>query len=151
TWVSTGFIIANVIVMPLTAFLGRFFGQKRVYMIALLLFVIGSMLCGLARSLPMLVVFRMVQGLGAGALQPTGQAVLRQTFPPKEQGMAMALFGVAVVIGPAFGPTIGGYIVDNYSWPWIFYINLPVGALALFMVSTFVHEPEDIRLANAAQ
>ena len=135
TWVSTGFIIANVIVMPLTAFLGRLFGQKRIYMIALTLFVIGSAFCGLARSLPMLVVFRFFQGLGAGALQPTEQAILRQTFPPKEQGMAMALFGVAVVIGPAFGPTLGGYIVDNYTWPWIFYINLPVGALALFMVS----------------
>jgi DHA2 family multidrug resistance protein len=150
TWVSTGFILANVIVMPLTAFLGRFFGQKRVYMFALCLFVVGSGLCGLARSLPTLVIFRVLQGLGAGALQPTEQAILRQTFPPKEQGMAMALFGVAVVIGPAFGPTLGGYIVDNYAWPWIFYINLPVGALALFMVNTFVHEPEDIRSANQA-
>src|SRR3954467_850846 len=144
TWVTTGFVIANVIVMPLTAFLGRFFGQKRVYMAALLLFVVGSGLCGLARSLPMLVVFRLVQGLGAGALQPTEQAILRQTFPPAEQGMAMALFGMAVILGPAFGPTIGGYIVDNYSWPWIFYINLPVGVVALFMVSRFVQEPEDI-------
>jgi DHA2 family multidrug resistance protein len=150
TWISTGFIIANVIVMPLTAFFGRFFGQKKVYMAALLLFVIGSGLCGLARTLPTLVAFRVLQGLGAGALQPTEQAILRQTFPPKEQGMAMALFGVAVVIGPAFGPTLGGYIVDNYAWPWIFYINLPVGALALFMVSSFVHEPEDIRAANVA-
>src|SRR5258706_11833618 len=105
--------------------------------------VIGSVLCGTARSLTSLVLFRVLQGLGAGALQPNEQAILRQTFPPKEQGMAMALFGVAVVIGPAFGPTLGGYIVDNYTWPWIFYINLPVGALALFMVSTFVHEPED--------
>jgi DHA2 family multidrug resistance protein len=104
------------------------------------------------------VAFRVVQGLGAGALQPTEQAILRQTFPPKEQGMAMALFGVAVVIGPAFGPTLGGYIIDNaaellpgrYSWPWIFYINLPVGALALIMVNAFVHEPEDIRAANKA-
>ncbi len=150
TWVSTGFIVANVVVMPLTAFIGRFFGQKRVYMLALAMFVVGSALCGLARSLPMLVVCRMFQGLGAGALQPTEQAILRQTFPPKEQGMAMALFGVAVVIGPAFGPTLGGYIVDNYTWPWIFYINLPVGALALFMVSTFVQEPEDVRAANLA-
>jgi DHA2 family multidrug resistance protein len=148
TWVTTGFVIATVLVMPLTAFLGRMFGQKRVYMAALMLFVVGSGLCGLARSLPAMVVFRVVQGLGAGALQPTEQAILRQTFRPKEQGMAMALFGLAVVIGPAFGPTLGGWIVDNYSWPWIFYINLPVGALALFMVSRFVHEPEDVRAAN---
>jgi DHA2 family multidrug resistance protein len=136
--------------MPLTAFLGRLFGQKRVYMTALALFVIGSGLCGTARSLTSLVLFRVLQGLGAGALQPTEQAILRQTFPPEEQGMAMALFGMAVIIGPAFGPTLGGYIVDNYPWPWIFYINLPVGILALFMVSRFVQEPDDIRAANIA-
>ncbi|HXU73285.1 MAG TPA: DHA2 family efflux MFS transporter permease subunit [Polyangia bacterium] len=150
TWVTTGFVMANVIVMPLTAFLGRLFGQKRVYMFCLGLFLVGSMLCGMARSLEMLVVCRVLQGLGAGALQPTEQAILRQTFPPEEQGMAMALFGLAVMIGPAFGPTLGGYIVDNWSWPWIFYINLPVGLLGLFMVSTFVHEPEDVRQANLA-
>ncbi len=150
TWVTTGFVIATVLVMPLTAFLGRLFGQKRVYMTALALFVIGSALCGMARSLTSLVLFRVAQGLGAGALQPTEQAILRQTFPPEEQGMAMALFGMAVIIGPAFGPTLGGYIVDNYSWPWIFYINLPVGVLALFMVQRFVQEPEDIRAANLA-
>jgi DHA2 family multidrug resistance protein len=148
TWVSTGFALATVIVMPLTAFLGRLFGQKRVYLASLVLFVIGSALCGMARSLEMLVLFRVVQGLGAGALQPTEQAILRQTFPPKEHGMAMALFGMAVMIGPAVGPTLGGYIVDHYSWPWIFYINLPVGVLAVMMVTTFVHDPEDIRRAN---
>jgi len=148
TWVSTGFIIANVLVMPLTAFLARMFGQKRVYMICLGIFIAGSMLCGMARSLEMLVAMRVIQGFGAGALQPTEQAILRQTFPPKEQGMAMALFGMAVMIGPALGPTLGGYIVDHYAWPWIFYINLPVGLLGLTMVSRFVHEPEDITAAN---
>ncbi|HVO21268.1 MAG TPA: DHA2 family efflux MFS transporter permease subunit [Anaeromyxobacter sp.] len=149
TWISTGFAIATVIVMPLTAFLGRLFGQKRVYMASLLLFVVGSALCGLASSLPELVIFRALQGLGAGALMPTEQAILRQTFPPKEQGMAMALFGMAVMIGPAVGPTLGGYIVDNYHWSWIFFINLPVGALGMFMVWRFVQEPEDIRRAYA--
>ena len=148
TWVTTGFVIATVVIMPLTAFLGRLFGQKRVYLISLVLFVLGSALCGLARSLPMMIAFRAIQGLGAGALQPTEQAILRQTFPPKEQGMAMALFGLAVVVGPALGPTLGGYIIDNYSWPWIFFINLPIGILSLFMVTRFVHEPEDIRRAN---
>src|SRR6266849_4104257 len=147
TWVTTGFVIATVMVMPLTGFLARLFGQKRVYMTCLLLFVIGSALCGMARTLPLLVFFRILQGAGAGALQPTEQAILRQTFPPKEQGMAMALFGMAVVLGPAFGPTLGGYIVDNYSWPWIFYINVPIGIISLFMVSRFVHEPEDVRAA----
>jgi DHA2 family multidrug resistance protein len=150
TWVSTGFALATVLVMPLTAFLGRLFGQKRVYLACLVIFVAGSALCGMARSLESLVAFRVVQGFGAGALQPTEQAILRQTFPPKEQGMAMALFGMAVMIGPAIGPTLGGYIVDHYSWPWIFYINVPVGVLALFMVTNFVHEPEDIRAANRA-
>jgi DHA2 family multidrug resistance protein len=150
TWISTGFAIATVIVMPLTAFLGRLFGQKRVYLASLVLFIAGSALCGFATTLPQLVLFRMAQGLGAGALQPTEQAILRQTFPPEEQGMAMALFGMAVMIGPAIGPTLGGWIVDNFHWSWIFFINLPVGALGLFMVWRFVKEPEDIRAANAA-
>jgi DHA2 family multidrug resistance protein len=150
TWISTGFVVATVLVMPLTAFLGRLVGQKRLYMASLALFLVGSMLCGMAHSLWTLVFFRVIQGFGAGALQPTEQAILRQTFPPKEQGMAMALFAMAVMLGPAFGPTLGGIIVDNASWPWIFYINLPVGLLGLFMVWRFVHEPEDIRAANAA-
>ena len=150
TWVTTAFVIANVVVMPLTAFLGHLFGQKRVYMAALLIFILASALCGLAGSLTTLVAFRFLQGLGAGALQPTEQAILRQTFPPKEQGMAMAVFGMAVIIGPAVGPTLGGYIVDNYSWPWIFFINLPVGLIALVMVSNFVREPEDLRATQRA-
>jgi DHA2 family multidrug resistance protein len=148
TWISTGYIIANVVVMPLTAFLGRLFGQKRVYMLCLALFLIGSILCGTARSLQALLVYRALQGLGAGALQPTEQAILRQTFPPKEQGMAMALFAMAVMLGPAVGPTLGGFIVDNYSWPWIFYINVPVGVLGLVMVATFVREDEEIIAKN---
>ena len=150
TWISTGFVIATVVVMPLTAFLGRFFGQKRVYMASLALFVVGSALCGTAGSLESLVFYRALQGFGAGALQPTEQAILRQTFPPREQGMAMALFAMAIMVGPALGPTLGGYIVDNYHWSWIFFINLPVGLLGLFMVWRFVREPEDIRAANRA-
>ncbi len=148
TWISTGYIIANVVVMPLTAFLGRLFGQKRIYMLCLALFLLGSILCGTARSLQSLLIYRALQGLGAGALQPTEQAILRQTFPPKEQGMAMALFAMAVMLGPAVGPTLGGFIVDNYSWPWIFYINVPVGILGLVMVATFVHEDEEIVATN---
>src|SRR2546423_9292087 len=104
----------------------------------------------MARSLSSLVSFRALQGLGAGALQPTEQAILRQTFPRKEHGMAMALFAMAVMLGPAFGPTLGGILVDNASWPWIFYINIPVGLLGLFMVWRFVHEPDDIRASNQA-
>jgi MFS transporter, DHA2 family, multidrug resistance protein len=150
TWISTGYIIANVVVMPFTAFLGRLFGQKRVYMACLVLFLLGSILCGTARTLPALIFFRVIQGFGAGALQPTEQAILRQTFPPKEQGMAMALFAMAVMLGPAIGPTLGGWIVDNYAWPWIFYINVPVGILGLGMVASFVHEDEEIVAQNRA-
>jgi DHA2 family multidrug resistance protein len=148
TWISTGYAVALVLVMPLTAFLGRLFGQKRVYLACLVLFLVGSFLCGTATTLPALVFYRLIQGLGAGALQPTEQAILRQTFPPKEQGMAMALFGMAVMIGPAIGPTLGGYIVDHYHWSWIFFINLPVGLLGLFMVISFVHEDPELLEQN---
>lgn len=145
TWISTGFAIATVMVMPLTGFFGRMFGQKNVYLACLVLFVIGSFLCGLAWDLPSLIFFRALQGFGAGALQPTEQAILRQTFPPKEQATAMALFGMAVMIGPALGPTLGGFIVDNFHWSWIFFINVPVGLLGFFMVARFVQEPEDLK------
>lgn len=148
TWIATGYAIALVLVMPLTGFLGRLFGQKRVYLASLLLFLAGSALCGTASSLQALVAFRVLQGLGAGALQPTEQAILRQTFPIEEQGMAMALFGMAVMLGPALGPTLGGYIVDHWHWSWIFFINLPIGLLGVLMVTSFVHEDEEIRAKN---
>ena len=151
TWITTGFVVANVIVMPLTGFLSRMFGQKRVYLTSLVVFLIGSILCGTAHSLTTLALFRVLQGIGAGALQPTEQAILRRTFPPHEQGMAMAVFGMAVVLGPAVGPTLGGFIVDHYSWEWIFFINLPVGALGFLMVTTFVHEDEEVLRANHEQ
>jgi MFS transporter, DHA2 family, multidrug resistance protein len=141
TWVSTGYIVASVIVMPLTAWLGSRYGRKRIYMAGLTVFLVGSFFCGTARTLPVLVFFRILQGLGAGSLQPTEQAILRETFPPQEQGMAMGLYGVAVMLGPAVGPTLGGFIVDNYSWPWIFYINIPVGLVGLALVWRVVQDP----------
>jgi DHA2 family multidrug resistance protein len=151
TWVSTAYMIATVLVMPLSGFLGSFFGQKRVYLFSLVLFVLGSALCGLARSLPALVAFRALQGFGAGSLQPTQQAILRQTFPPREQGMAMAMFAMVIMVGPAVGPSLGGYIVDHFSWPWIFYINLPIGVVGTFMTWRYVHEPADVLVANRAR
>jgi DHA2 family multidrug resistance protein len=141
SWVSTGYIVAAVIVMPLTAWLGAWFGRKRLYMSGVVIFIVGSVLCGLARGLWSMVGFRILQGIGAGILQPTEQAILRESFPPEQQGMAMSLFGFVVVLGPAIGPTLGGYIVDNYSWPWIFFINVPVGLVGLFMVWRVVHDP----------
>lgn len=151
TWVSTAYIIATVLVMPLAGVLGSLVGQKRLYIVALLVFLAGSALCGLARTLPALVLFRLIQGLGGGVLQPTQQAILRQTFPPKEQGMAMAMFAMVIMLGPAVGPTLGGWLTDNYSWPWIFYINLPVGAAGVLMTIRYVHEPADIVAANRAR
>lgn len=148
TWVSTAYMIAMVVVMPLTGFLGSLVGQKRLYLISLALFVVGSALCGTARSLEMLTFYRVLQGLGGGALQPTQQAILRQTFPPHEQGMAMAMFAMVIMIGPAIGPVLGGWIIDDYHWPWIFYINLPVGALGIFLTVRNVREPADVLEQN---
>jgi DHA2 family multidrug resistance protein len=151
TWVTTGYMIAMVLIMPLTGFLGSFFGQKRVYIASLVLFTLGSLLCGTARSLEMLVLWRIVQGIGGGALQPTQQAILRQTFPPAEQGMAMAVFSMVIMVGPAVGPVLGGWITDNYSWPWIFFVNLPVGALGIYLTFRNVIEPADVLVANRAK
>jgi len=144
TLVTTAYMIAMVLVMPLTGFLGSLFGQKRVYLASLAVFTIGSVLCGTARSLEVLVLWRILQGLGGGALQPTQQAILRQTFPPAEQGMAMAVFSMVIMVGPAIGPVLGGWITDGYSWPWIFFVNLPVGALGIYLTMRNVHEPEDV-------
>jgi DHA2 family multidrug resistance protein len=138
TWLSTAYILAAVLVMPLTGFLGRRFGQKRVYQSCLAIFVLASVACALAPSFAWLVVLRAVQGLGAGALQPTEQAILRQTFPARQLGTAMGVFNLAVGIGPLAGPTLAGWIVDHVHWSWIFLINVPIGAVGLAMVGTFV-------------
>src|SRR5947208_2324922 len=150
TWISTGYIIALVIIMPLTAWLGVTFGRKRVYMSCLALFTAASFFCGTARSLTTLLIFRVIQGIGAGALQPTEQAILRETFPREKQGMAMGLYGLAVMIGPAIGPTLGGWITDNYNWPWIFYINIPIGIFGLWLVNRFVHDPPYMKAQRGA-
>jgi DHA2 family multidrug resistance protein len=148
TWVATGYTIAAVLLMPLVAYLGRRFGQKRVYMLCLGLFLLGSALCGLSRTLPQLIACRVLQGLGGGAMQPTEEAILRQTFPKSEQGMAMALTGMIMMVGPAAGPLLGGYIVDHLHWSWIFFVSLPVGLLGLAMTWTFVREDPEILAKN---
>jgi DHA2 family multidrug resistance protein len=119
-----------------------------VYLGSLILFTVGSVLCGTARSLELLVAWRILQGIGGGALQPTQQAILRQTFPPAEHGMAMAVFSMVIMVGPAVGPVLGGWITDDYSWPWIFFVNLPVGLLGIYLTWRNVHEPEDVLVAN---
>ena len=141
TWVSTGYILATVIIMPIVAFLSSRFGRKYYYIFSVLLFTCSSMLCGTAWDLTSMVVFRIMQGIGAGALIPVSQSILRETFPPKEQAMAMGIFGMGVMLGPAIGPTLGGWITDNYSWPWIFYINVPIGIINILMVMKFIEDP----------
>jgi DHA2 family multidrug resistance protein len=141
-WVSTGYILASVIIIPLTGWLGEFFGRKRYFVGSIILFTIASFLCGASHSLTALVFWRIVQGLGGGALMTVSQAVLFESFPRKEAGTAMALFGLGVMVGPTIGPTLGGWLTDNYGWPWIFYVNLPVGVLAAAMIIGYVHDPE---------
>jgi len=142
SWVSTGYIIANVIVIPLSSWLSGFFGRKRYLTGSIMLFVAASFMCGAATSLGGLIFWRVVQGLGGGALLSTAQSTLFEAFPPKEVGVGQAVFGVSVMVGPTIGPTLGGYIVDNLSWPWIFYINVPLGFLAAFMVYSYVRDSE---------
>ena len=139
-WVSTGYILASVIVIPLTGWLGSMFGRKRYFVGSIILFTLASFFCGASHSLGTLVFWRIVQGIGGGALMTVSQAVLFEAFPREEAGMAMALFGLGVMVGPTIGPTLGGWITDTYGWPWIFYINLPVGILAAVMIGTYVHD-----------
>jgi DHA2 family multidrug resistance protein len=141
TWVVTAYILAQVIVMPITGLLAARFGRKRFYMSSVILFTVSSMACGLAHSLGSMVVFRVLQGFGGGVLLTVSQAILRESFPPEEQGIAMGLYGLGAVLAPAFGPTLGGWLTDQYSWPWIFYINVPVGVVNLILVSRFIEDP----------
>ena len=145
TWVTTSYLTTVVLVMPLTAWLASVLGRKRMYLFSVIIFTVASALCGFSRTLGQLITFRVLQGLGGGALQPVAQSIMRETFPPRQQAQAMGLFGMLVLLGPAIGPTLGGYLVDNYSWPWIFFVNLPVGVLSVFMVSQFIVDPPYMR------
>jgi MFS transporter, DHA2 family, multidrug resistance protein len=141
TWVATGYILSNVIIMPLVAMMSARYGRKHFYMASIFLFTASSLVCAMSWDLTSLVVFRIIQGAGGGAIIPVGQAILRESFPPEEQGMAMGMYGFGVVLGPAFGPTLGGWLTDNFSWRWIFLINIPLGILNLMLVSRFLHDP----------
>ncbi|MBW4890476.1 DHA2 family efflux MFS transporter permease subunit [Mucilaginibacter sp. HMF5004] len=145
-WIVTGYAVANVIVLPMSGWLGSRFGRKNYFLTSIIIFTAVSFLCGNATSLNELVIFRIIQGFAGGGLISTGQAILIETWPREEVGTATALFGLGAVFGPTVGPTIGGFITDHFSWPWIFYVNIPVGALAAFLTVTFVHEtPKDAK------
>src|SRR5215212_8622549 len=142
SWVSTGYIIANVIVIPMSGWLSAYFGRKRYFTWSIILFIVASFFCGAATSLGGLVLWRVIQGIGGGALLSTAQTTLFESFPPQEVGIGQAMFGVGVMVGPTLGPTLGGWIVDNYNWPWIFYINVPLGIIAALMTMAYVHDAE---------
>jgi len=145
TWVLTSYLVSNAVILPASAYLTTFIGRKRFYMICVVLFGISSMLCGLAPSLPMLIFFRVLQGAGGGGLAPSEQAILADTFSPKQRGQAFALYGLAVVCAPAIGPTLGGWITDNYNWRWIFFINVPIALISLYLTNRLVEDPPHIR------
>jgi DHA2 family multidrug resistance protein len=140
TWVLTSYLVSNAIVLPLTGWFSAMFGRKRFFIGCVIIFTLSSLLCGLAPSLPMLVLFRVIQGAGGGGMQPVSQAILVDSFPRAKQGMAMAIYGMGVVVAPTIGPTLGGWITDNYSWRWIFLLNVPVGVISLVMISMLIHE-----------
>jgi DHA2 family multidrug resistance protein len=141
TWVLTSYLVSNAIVLPMSGWLARLFGRKRFFLMCIFLFTLSSLFCGAAPSLGILIVFRIIQGIGGGGLQPMAQAILADTFPPQKRGLAFALYGITAVMAPTIGPTLGGWITDNYSWRWIFYINLPVGIVALLLTSRMVEDP----------
>jgi len=145
TWVLTSYLVANAVVLPMTGWLSRVFGRKRFLMTCIVLFTLASLLCGAAPNLGALIFFRILQGAAGGALIPISQAILMETFPPSQRGMAMAIFGVGAMFGPIVGPALGGWITDNMNWRWIFYINLPVGIIAICMCSFFIFDPSYLR------
>lgn len=145
TWVLTSYLVSNAIVLPATAWLSQIFGRKRFLTGCILLFTLASCLCGLAPNLGILIGARILQGVGGGALQPISQAILLESFPSEKRGTAMGVFAIGVVVAPIIGPTLGGWITDNYSWRWIFLINLPIGVISLLMVSKFIHDPAFIK------
>jgi DHA2 family multidrug resistance protein len=141
TWVSTGYILSSVIIMPIIALLSSRFGRKNFYLFCVVLFTCASTMCGFAWDLPSMVFFRIVQGIGGGTLIAASQAILRETFPPREQGIAMGIYGLGVILGPAIGPTLGGWLTDTFSWPWIFFVKSPLGIVNALLVVRYIEDP----------
>jgi DHA2 family multidrug resistance protein len=148
TWVLTGYIVANGIMIPMTGWIATRVGRKRYFMTSVVIFMIASSLCGMATSLHEIVIFRLLQGAAGAAMVPLSQAILMETFPPSEQAMAMAMWGLGIIMAPILGPTLGGYITDTFNWRWNFYINVPVGIVCLMMVGVFVHDPSYLKRAR---
>jgi DHA2 family multidrug resistance protein len=144
TWVLTSYLVANAIVLPMTGWLSNQFGRKRILMTSIVGFTMASFFCGMAPNLPFLIIFRIIQGATGGGLQPLSQAIMLEAFPPEDRGKAMAFWGLGIVVAPMLGPVIGGWITDNYSWRWIFYLNLPVGIAAMVMSKLFIFDPHYI-------
>jgi len=141
TWVLTSYLVSNAIVLPITGWLVSIMGRRRFFLICIAIFTVSSLLCGVAPNLAFLLIARVIQGAGGGGLQPMAQAILADTFPPHKRGLAFSVYGMTAIVAPAIGPTLGGWITDNYTWRWIFFMNLPVGILAIFLVLTFVEDP----------
>jgi MFS transporter, DHA2 family, multidrug resistance protein len=148
TWVLTSYLVSNAVILPATGWLGRYFGRKRFLLTCICIFTVASGLCGLATSLGMLILARILQGAGGGALQPIAQAVLLESFPPEKRGSAMSVYAIGVVVAPILGPTLGGWLTDNYSWRWVFFINLPVGILSIVLCYFFLEDPPYLRNAR---
>ena len=151
TWVVTSYLVSNAIVLPSTAWFARRFGRKRFLLVCIVIFTASSFICGAAASLGMLILARVVQGAGGGALQPISQAVLLESFPPARRGAGMAVFSLGVVVAPVIGPTVGGWITDSYSWRWLFYINIPIGILAILMIQRFIEDPPYLRAGQVGR
>src|ERR1700759_2057750 len=148
TWVLTSYLVANAIILPASTWFSLKFGRKRFLISCIAIFTVSSFACGAATSLGMILRARAVQGAGGGALQPLSQSILLESFPPDKRGMALAVFALGVVVAPVLGPTLGGYLTDTYSWRWAFYINIPVGIIAILMIMRFVEDPPYIKNAK---
>src|ERR1017187_5456859 len=151
TWVLTSYLVSNAVILPLSGWISERVGRKRFYMSCVALFTISSLLCGFAPNLATLVFFRVLQGAAGGGLQPSEQSILADTFPPAKRGMALAVYGVAVVTAPAIGPTLGGWITDNFTWRWMFFITIPVGILSLLLTSRLIQDPPYLKRRKLSQ
>ncbi|HBM17242.1 MAG TPA: EmrB/QacA family drug resistance transporter [Lentisphaeria bacterium] len=151
SWMLTCYLVANAIILPLTGWLSDIFGRKRYFRISIIVFTLASLMCGLSQNLTQLLFFRVIQGLGGGGLLPISQAVLLESFPEEKRALGMGVYGMGVILAPTFGPALGGLIVDNFSWGWIFFINIPVGIISVFLVHTFIPKETEVNLAKKKQ